>query len=152
MRSKDSPALAGQYLVGMLLQPGILSMQEHFVASGRQVIPLTGFEDRKPGDLVGVALAPLLRVPLDALQHHTHTGEPYPGQTADYQVSAVTSLLDTGETASAVTPTSPALLERFTQTSVLLSCASGTDYRCPEPKESRTWSTRAIGSWLSLLI
>ena len=113
VRSKDSPALAGQYLVGMLLQPGILSMQEHFVASGRQVIPLTGFEDRKPGDLVGVALAPLLRVPLDALQHHTHTGEPYPGQTADYQVSAVTSLLDTGETASAVTPTSPALLERF---------------------------------------
>ena len=75
----------------MLLQPGILSMQEHFVASGRQVIPLTGFEDRKPGDLVGVALAPLLRVPLDALQHHTHTGEPYLArlQTTKSQLSQV---------------------------------------------------------------
>ena len=32
----------GHYLVDVLPQPGILSMQEHFVASGRQVLPLTG--------------------------------------------------------------------------------------------------------------
>ena len=34
VRSNGSPALTGQYLVDMLLQPGINSMQEHFAASG----------------------------------------------------------------------------------------------------------------------
>ena len=59
VRSNGSPALTGHYLVDMLPQPGILSMQEHFVASGRQVLPLTGVADLEPGDLVGVADAPL---------------------------------------------------------------------------------------------
>ena len=59
MRSNGSPALTGYYLVDMLLQPGILSMQEHFVASWRQVLPLTGVADLEPGELVGVAHAPL---------------------------------------------------------------------------------------------
>ena len=59
MRSNGSPALTGQYLVDMLPQPGILSMQENFVASGRQVLPLTGVADLELGDLVGVAHAPL---------------------------------------------------------------------------------------------
>ena len=97
----------------MLPQPGILSMQEHFVASGRQVLPLTGVADLEPGDLVGIAHAPLLRVPIDALQHATHAAEPHPAQTADCQVSAVASSLDTGEAASAVTSPSPARLERL---------------------------------------
>ena len=39
VRSIGSPALTGHYLVDMLPQPGILSMQEHFIASGRQVLP-----------------------------------------------------------------------------------------------------------------
>ena len=34
VRSKGSPALTGQYLVDTLPQPGIVSVQEHFVASG----------------------------------------------------------------------------------------------------------------------
>ena len=34
VRSRGSPALTGQYLVDMLPQPDILSMQEHLVASG----------------------------------------------------------------------------------------------------------------------
>ena len=34
VRSNGSPALTGHYLVGMLPQPGFLSKQEHFVASG----------------------------------------------------------------------------------------------------------------------
>ena len=113
VRSNDSPALTGQYLVDMLSQPGILSMQQDFVASGRQVLSLTGVADLEPGDLVGVAHAPLLSVPLGALQHATHAAEPHPGQIADCQVSAVTSSPDTGEAASAVTPPSPALLERL---------------------------------------
>ena len=86
VRSNGSPALTGHYLVGMLQQQGILSMQEHFVASGRQVLPLTGVADLEPGDLVGVAHAQLVRVPLDALQHTTHAAEPHPSQTADRQV------------------------------------------------------------------
>ena len=70
----------------MLPQPGTLSRQEHFVVSGRQGLPLTGVADLEPGDLVGGAHAPLLRVPLHALQHTTHAAEPYPGQTANCQV------------------------------------------------------------------
>ena len=107
------PGLTGQYLVDMLSQPGILSVPEHFVASGRQVLPLTGFADLEAGDLVGVAHAPLLRVPIDALQHATRAAEPHPGQTADCQVPAVTSSLDTGEAASPVMSPSPALVERL---------------------------------------
>ena len=60
VRSNGSPALRGHYLVDMLPQPGIRSMQEHFVASGRQLLPLLGVADLEPGDLVGVAHAPLL--------------------------------------------------------------------------------------------
>ena len=57
VRSNGLPAQTREYLVDMLPQPGILSMQEHFVASGRQVLPLTGVTDLEPGDLVGVAHA-----------------------------------------------------------------------------------------------
>ena len=113
VRSNGSPALTGHYLVDMLPQPSILSMQEHFVASGRQLFPLTGVADLEPADLVGVAHDPLLSVPLGALQHATHAAEPHPGQFADCQVSAVTSSPDTGEAASVVTSPSPALLERL---------------------------------------
>ena len=69
--------------------------------------------DLEPGDLAGVAHAPLLTVPLGALQHATNASEPHPCQFADCLVSAVTSSTDTGEAASAVTPPSPALLERL---------------------------------------
>ena len=88
-------------------------MQEHFVASGRQALPLTGVADLEPGDLVGVTHYPLVSVPVRALQHATHYGEPYPGHFADCQVSPVTSSPDTSEAASAVTPPSPAILERL---------------------------------------
>ena len=72
VRSNGSPSLTGHYLVHMLPQPGILSFQEHFVASGRQVLPLTGVANLEPGDLVGVAHAPLLSIPLGALQQATN--------------------------------------------------------------------------------
>ena len=108
VRSSGSPALTGHYLVDMLPQPGILS-----ISSGRRVLPLTGVADLEPSDLVGVAHAPLLRVPLGALQHATHVAEPHPGQIADCQVSAVTSSSGMGEAASVVTPPSPALLKRL---------------------------------------
>ena len=83
VRNNGPPALAGHYLIDMWPQTGIRSMKEHFVASGRQVLPLRGVADLEPGDLVGVAHAPLLRLPLDALQHATQPADPYPGRTAD---------------------------------------------------------------------
>ena len=96
----------------MLPQPSILSTQEHFVDSGRQLLPLTGVADLEPGDLVGVAHAPLLSVPLGALRHATDVSEPHPGQFPDGQVSAVRSSPDTGE-ADTVTAPSPTLLKRL---------------------------------------
>ena len=40
------------------------------------MLPLTGVADLEPGDLVGVAYAPLLRVPLNALQLATKPRNP----------------------------------------------------------------------------
>ena len=79
----------------------------------RQVLPLTGVADLDRCDLVGVARARRLHIPLGVLQHVTLAAEPYPGKTADREVSAVTTSLETGDAASAVTSRSPALLERL---------------------------------------
>ena len=77
------------------------------------MIPLAGVADLEPGDLVGVADAPLLRVPLGALQHLTNAAGPHTGQTSDSQVSAVARSPDTEEIAPAVPLPSPALMERL---------------------------------------
>ena len=69
VRSNGSQALTGHYPVDMLPQSDLPSEEEHFVASGRQVIRLVGVSNLEPGDLLGVAHAPLISVPLDALQH-----------------------------------------------------------------------------------
>ena len=111
MRSNGSPALTRQYLEDMLPQPGIRSMQDHFVAPGRQVLPLTGVSDLEPDDLVGVTHVPLLRVALNAMQKGDQPAEPHPSKTAERQVSDVTSSPAIGEAASAVTSPSPALPE-----------------------------------------
>ena len=113
VRSNGSPALTGHYFVDILPQPDILSGQEHFVASGRQVLPLIGVADLEPVDLVGVADAPLLRIPLSALQHPTQAAGPHPGQTSDSQVSAVASSTDAEGIAPAVPPPSPKLMKRL---------------------------------------
>ena len=76
VRSNGPPALTGHYFVDILPQPDFFSGQKHFVASGRQVLPLAGVADLEPGDLVGVADAPLLHIPLGALQHTTHAAGP----------------------------------------------------------------------------
>ena len=43
---------------------------ERFVASGRQLITLSGYHDLEPGDVLGTASSPILRVPLEALTLH----------------------------------------------------------------------------------
>ena len=85
VRSNGSPALTGHHIVDILPQPDISSRQKHFVSSGWQVFPLTRAVDLEPGDLVRVADAALLRVPLGALQHTTHAAGPHPGQVSDSQ-------------------------------------------------------------------
>ena len=77
------------------------------------MLPLKGVADLEPGDLVGVADAPILRIPLGALQHSTHAAGPHPGHTSDSQVSAVARSTDAEEIAPAVPPPSPALMERL---------------------------------------
>ena len=70
IRLDGSPALTGHYMVNMITTHDYQDPSEHFVGSGRQTIPLTGYRDLEPGDILGTASAPLLRVPLEALAQH----------------------------------------------------------------------------------
>ena len=96
----------------ILPQSGLTSKEEHFVASGRQVIPLVGVSNLEPGDLLGVAHAPLISVPLDALQH---VGRPS-GLSSDPPGVTPVSAITASPLAAVAAPasTSPALLERLT--------------------------------------
>ena len=51
VRSDGYPALTGHYLVDMMPQPDLPSVEEHFVASGRQALPLVGVAALEPGDI-----------------------------------------------------------------------------------------------------
>ena len=106
-------ALTRQYLVDMLPQSDLLSVKEHFVAPGRQVLSSTSVANLESGDPVWVAHAPILRVPLNGLQHACQAAGPHPEQTETPQVSAVTRSPAPGEAATVVTSTSPALLNRL---------------------------------------
>ena len=46
---------------------------ERFVSSGRQSIPLAGYQELEPGDVLGTASSPLFRVPSEALTLHDVT-------------------------------------------------------------------------------
>ena len=98
--NSGSSALTGHYIVGILPQPDFPSGQKHFCCFSMTGSSLnTDVVDLEPGDLEGVADAPLLRVPLGALQHPTHAAGPHPGQTSDSRVSAVARSPDTGRIA-----------------------------------------------------
>ena len=60
----------------MMPQPDLTSVEEHFVASGRQVPPLVEVAALEPGDTLGVAHAPLLSVPRNVLQQSTPSPQP----------------------------------------------------------------------------
>ena len=68
-RSNGSQALTGHYSGDMLPQSEMHSVEEHFVASGQQVLALVGVANLDPGDILGVAHTPLVCVPLDAVQN-----------------------------------------------------------------------------------
>ena len=67
VRSSKLPALVGNYLVSFRPELGPLSSPDAFVSNGRQQIPMAGDANLEPGDLLGCAAAPLLRVPFDAI-------------------------------------------------------------------------------------
>ena len=63
-RLDGSPALTGHYRVDIITTHDGQDPSEHFVVSGLQTTPLTGYRDLE------LASAPLLRVPLEALAQH----------------------------------------------------------------------------------
>ena len=95
-RLNESPALAGHYMVDIITTPDGQYLSEHFVISGRQTIPLTGYRDLEPGDILGTASAPLLRVPLETLTQHN---EPH-DVTAVVKTPATNTAPNTSEQSS----------------------------------------------------
>ena len=69
-RLNGYPALTGHYMVDITTSHDDQYPSEHFVALGRQTIPLTENRDLEHGDILGTASAPLLRVLLEALVQH----------------------------------------------------------------------------------
>ena len=70
VRLDGSPPLTGHYMVNLLPVHDDSNPSERFVSSGRQSIPLTGYQELAPGDVPATASSPLLRVPLEALTLH----------------------------------------------------------------------------------
>ena len=70
VRLDGSPALTGHYMVDILPVNADSNPLERFVSSGRQLIPLTGYQDLEPGNVLGTISSPLLRVPLEILSLH----------------------------------------------------------------------------------
>ena len=68
VRSSGLPALTGHYLVEMLPQADLLLAEEHFAASGRQVLPISNATYLEPGDLLGVEHALWMRAPIAVIQ------------------------------------------------------------------------------------
>ena len=70
VRLDGSPALTGHYMVDILPVIADSNPLERFVSLGRQLMPLTVYQDLEPGDVLGTASSPLLRVPLEVLSLH----------------------------------------------------------------------------------
>ena len=62
-----SPTLTGLYMVDMIPAYGSSNPLDLFVASSQQMIPLTKYRDLEPGDILGTASLPILRILLDIL-------------------------------------------------------------------------------------
>ena len=73
VRLDGSPTLTGHYNVDLFPVHDDSDPSERFVSSGRQSIHLAGYQELEPGDVLGTASSPLLRVPLEALILHDVT-------------------------------------------------------------------------------
>ena len=97
VRLNGSPALTGHYMVDLPPAHDDSDPSERFVSSGRQLIPLTGYQDLEPGDVLGTASSPLLRVPLEAPTLHD--------VPADVSALAESPTTPTSQTAPSLTTT-----------------------------------------------
>ena len=70
VRLDGSPALTGHYMIDLLPVHDDSNPSKRFVFSGRQSIPLTGYQELEPGGVLDTASSPLLRVPLEDLTLH----------------------------------------------------------------------------------
>ena len=70
IRLDGYPALIGHYTVDMITTQDGQDPSKYFIGPSRQTIPLKGYRDLEPGEILGTASAPLLRVPLEALAPH----------------------------------------------------------------------------------
>ena len=75
VRLDGSPALTGHCMVNLLPVHDNSNPSEHPVSSGRQSIPLTGYQELDPGDVLGTASSSLLRGPLETLALHDVTAD-----------------------------------------------------------------------------
>ena len=175
VRSDGSPALVGNYLVDMLPQTSMFSSEEHFVSNGCQRVPLAGISFLQPGDVLGMASAPLLQVPLSAIPHGDLNDDPQAaaasstspaGDTGDFSPPSAESFVcnlhersahtggpGTVPDAAAPSQASPpsALLERLTPEQRIVLFACGT--LCPRICEkSRSICTVLVGHLKSSLI
>ena len=70
VRLDGSSAITGHDMVDIATTHNGQDPLGHFVASGRQIIPLTGHRDLEPGDILGTVSHPLLRIPLETSAPH----------------------------------------------------------------------------------
>ena len=91
VQSHGSRALTKPHLVDMMPEFDLPSVEEKLVAYGRQDRPLVGVTDLEACDFLGVAHAPLTRIPLDALQHIHRAPNPSSGSSEVSTVSAATA-------------------------------------------------------------
>ena len=96
----------------MLPQSDLPSVEEHFVAFGRQILLLVGVADLEHGDILGVAHAPLICATLGVLKHDSRAPGLSSGSPAVTPVSAATA----SSLAAAAALASPSLhlLKRLT--------------------------------------
>ena len=80
---------------------------ERFVSSGRQLIPLTGYQDLEHGDVLGIASSPLLRAPLEALTLHNAPTDDAPTDVSALAESPITPPSPSPKTASDSSDESP---------------------------------------------
>ena len=118
-RLNGYPALTGHHMVDITTSHDDQYPSEHFVASGRQTIPLTGNRDLEHGNILGTASAPLLRVPLEALVQHNELSD----------VTAVSEASATNAAPTASEQPSTELLHRLDHDQRESFFASGVRYR-----------------------
>ena len=60
----------GHHMVDMIPAYDGSDPSERFASSGRQIVPLTGYRDLEPNDILGTKSSKILRVPLKILTPH----------------------------------------------------------------------------------